>query len=55
MRVLVWRRCERHARLIEGTRPAGKAEQEHVMSIWIQIPYFALILAAIVWLWKKAG
>jgi hypothetical protein len=29
--------------------------KEHVMSLWIQIPYFALILAAIVWLWRKAG
>lgn len=31
------------------------AGEETVMSVWIQIFYFALILAAIVWLWKKAG
>jgi len=25
------------------------------MSVWLQVLYFALILAVIVWLWKKAG
>jgi hypothetical protein len=31
-----------------------KSKGDNVMSLWVQILYFALILAAIAWLWKKA-